>query len=187
MDIGLGLGMDLKYCVIFLLFLQLFYLLLISLLSFIRGIQMKNRLKYSYMILRYVHDVATSEFVNVGVAVYCEENNFFKVKLSHSTSRVSTFFSNLDVKSFRILLKIIDTKFTEVSNVGANLPLFESNTNLQAILSSVTPKDDSALVWSNLAFGITDNLEKTVGDLFGRYVTQYIKDTHSSNHTDDDI
>ena len=148
---------------------------------------MKNRLKYSYTILRYVHDVATSEFVNIGVAVHCEENDFFKVKLSNSTSRVSKLFPNLGTQNFRNLLKVIEKKFTEISSDDDNLPLFKSNTNLETILSSVTPKDDSALVWSNVSFGLTVNLQKTLDDLFSRYVTQYVKDTHRSNLTDADI
>jgi hypothetical protein len=148
---------------------------------------MKNQYKYSYAVLRYVHDVATSEFVNVGVAVHCEENDFFNVKLSHSPSRVSMLFPNLDIKSFCNVLKIIDAKFTEISNVDGNLTLFKSNSNLETILSSVTPKDDSALVWSNASFGLTVNIQKTLDDLFGRYVMQYVKDTHRSNLTDDDI
>ena len=144
---------------------------------------MKNQYKYSYAVLRYVHDVATSEFVNVGVAVHCEENDFFKVKLSHSTSRVSKLFPNLDIKSFRNVFKIIDTKFTEISNDDGNLTQFKSNNNLEAILSSVTPKDDSALVWSNVSFGLTVNLQKTLDDLFARYVMKYVENTHRSNLT----
>ena len=144
---------------------------------------MKNQYKYSYAVLRYVHDVATSEFVNVGVAVHCEENDFFNVKLSHSPSRVSMLFPNLDIKSFCNVLKIIDAKFIEISNVDGNLTLFKSNTNLETILSSVTPKDDSALVWSNVSFGLTVNLQKTLDDLFARYVMKYVENTHRSNLT----
>lgn len=144
---------------------------------------MKHQYKYSYAALRYVHDVATAEFVNVGVAVHCEENDFFKVKLSNSTSRVSKLFPNLGTQNFRNLLKVIEKKFTEISSDDDNLPLFKSNTNLETILSSVTPKDDSALVWSNVSFGLTVNLQKTLDDLFSRYVMQYVKDTHRSNLT----
>lgn len=144
---------------------------------------MKNQYKYSYAVLRYVHDVATAEFVNVGVAVHCEENDFFKVQLSHSPSRVSKLFPNLDIKNFRDVLKIIDTKFTEISNDDGNLTQFKSNNNLEAILSSVTPKDDSALVWSNVSFGLTVNLQKTLDDLFARYVMKYVENTHRSNLT----
>ena len=68
-------------------------------------------------------------------------------------------------KNFRDVLKIIDTKFTEISNDDGNLTQFKSNNNLEAILSSVTPKDDSALVWSNVSFGLTVNLQKTLDDL----------------------
>ena len=37
---------------------------------------MNNRYSYSYSVLRYVHDVATEEFINVGVAVFCPDNMY---------------------------------------------------------------------------------------------------------------
>ena len=34
---------------------------------------MKNQISYTYAVLRYVHDVTSGEFVNVGVALYAPQ------------------------------------------------------------------------------------------------------------------
>jgi hypothetical protein len=61
---------------------------------------MKKRYPYSYSVLRYVHDVATAEFVNVGIAVHCNELNFFQVSCRTTLGRISEFFPDLSARRF---------------------------------------------------------------------------------------
>ena len=45
---------------------------------------MSNELSYTYTVLRYVHDVMTGEFVNVGLVVHSPAANFFRVETRSS-------------------------------------------------------------------------------------------------------
>ena len=38
---------------------------------------------YSTIILRYVHDVVTGEFANIGVVPYAPDQRFLEARLSH--------------------------------------------------------------------------------------------------------
>jgi Protein of unknown function (DUF3037) len=40
---------------------------------------MKNQVSYTYSVLRYVHDVTTGEFVNVGVRISADRRRRFSV------------------------------------------------------------------------------------------------------------
>ncbi len=71
---------------------------------------MKKRVAYSYAILRYVHDTATSEFANVGVAVYCADERFFDVSCRSTIGRISEMFPGIDAGAFRSLMRHISNR-----------------------------------------------------------------------------
>ena len=150
---------------------------------------MSKRYSYSYSVLRYVHDVATEEFINVGVAVFCPDNNdFFRVVCRKTVGRVSDVFPNLNKKAFRSLMKIVTERFAAVSDEVNGLAFSEEkNKTLGELLHSAMPPDDSSLVWGAIGSGLTSDPEKTIHDLFERYVMAYESKATRENRTDDEI
>ena len=51
---------------------------------------MKTR--FSFRVLRYVHDPVTQEFVNIGIAVYAPERGFLKAKCATLYARIRRMF-----------------------------------------------------------------------------------------------
>lgn len=149
---------------------------------------MSKRFSYSYSVLRYVHDVATEEFINVGVAVFCpDSNDFFKVICRKNVGRVANAFPNLNKKTFRSLMKTVLCRFEVLSNEIQGLALEEKGKTLVGLLSSVMPQDDSSLVWGSEASGLTNDPEAVINDLFERYVMVYESKSQRENRTDDEI
>lgn len=149
---------------------------------------MKNRLSYSYSILRYVHDGATGEFVNIGVAIHCKDLDLFQVLCRQTLGRISEFFPDLNAKAFRTFTKTISARFGELSKAYADPDSqFTGTTNLESLLSSVLPKDDSALTWSSIEGGISSDPHKTLEDLYARYVNKYDHKTTTHKRTDEDV
>lgn len=149
---------------------------------------MKTRLPYSYSILRYVHDVATGEFVNIGVAVHCADAGFFEVSCRQTLGRISDFFPDLNTKAYRNLAKLVSKRFAHVSNSYSSLFAAEKGKqDLESILTSVLQKDDSALVWTPVQGGLTTDPRKTITDIYARYVTRYDSRTPTHKRTDEDV
>jgi len=149
---------------------------------------MKTRVSYTYSILRYVHDIPTGEFVNVGVAVHCATENYFNVIFRSTSGRVSEFFPDIKTDAFKALLKSLSTRFKDLSDVYSSpLNFGDKPRNLEEILKSVTPKDDSALVWSDISSGLSDSPQKTLEKLFSRYVAKYDHKKQHHRRTDDDV
>ncbi|PHV34730.1 hypothetical protein CSQ94_04910 [Janthinobacterium sp. BJB312] len=150
---------------------------------------MKKRYAYSYSILRYVHDVATSEFVNIGVALHSHDAGFFEVRCRPTHHRrISEFFPDLNTKAFRSLVRMVSNRFKATGSVYANsLDIPPSNDDLEALLRSVVPQDDSALAWSTIASGISADLDATLSKLFSRYVTKYDHAAPIHKRTDEDV
>ena len=68
---------------------------------------------FTYTILRYVHDIATGEFVNMGVALYAPEAKYVSAICSPRYGRPSKMFLDVDGEHLRSLLRYIQARFEE--------------------------------------------------------------------------
>ena len=149
---------------------------------------MKTRVSYTYSILRYVHDIATGEFVNVGVALYCAKENYFNVSLRTTVGRVSELFPDVKADAFKVLMKGLNKRFKELNEVHSTpIDFGDKGASLEEIIRSITPKDDSALVWSNVSFGLSDDPHKILEKLYFRYVSKYDHKKVQHRRTDNDV
>jgi hypothetical protein len=62
---------------------------------------MKDKQRYGFVILRYVHDVLTSEFVNVGVVMYLPSQGRVIAKTRNTMGRLRGVFPDLDRVALR--------------------------------------------------------------------------------------
>jgi len=135
---------------------------------------MKNGEPYSYTVLKYVHDVVTGEFVNVGVILFAPASNLLRVRVRTTIGRLRSLFPDLNREAFTRAMHAVERS---VSNLARSLEqegLIRSEGDAVVLASHALPIDDSSLRWSSPAgTGLTDNVSKTVDRLFERFVTRY--------------
>ena len=126
---------------------------------------------YSFVLIRYVHDVAVGEFVNIGVAVYNDDT--FQFKILKSTSRVIGMFPDLDIDNYIAVLESLEKYFLALEDKH-----FHNTMVLISIDSFVRPipalLHDSFYI-TKTAFGFTSNPQSILDHLYARYVTKHIK------------
>lgn len=148
---------------------------------------MKNQCGYSYSVLRYVHDVTSGEFVNVGVALYAPEARYLSAICRTTYGRLNKVFPGLNAEHFKALMRHIQTSFETIGErLSDELPLVTHSSVLE-IAQSVLPKDDSSLQWSPTGSGRTDDPAQALEKLFNRMVMRYEEKQASSSRTDDDV
>jgi hypothetical protein len=74
---------------------------------------------YTLSVFRYIHDTATEEFVNIGVAVFSKEVKFHRARCTNRYGRVTEFFDRIDGERFRQLTRYIEN---QIVAVGDRLP-----------------------------------------------------------------
>src|SRR5207244_11364010 len=141
------------------------------------------RAPFSYVVLRYMHDVFTREFVNVGVLLYAPRAGFLKFERLSSLDRVRGFFPGLQSESLRELLGFLTSRAEEVHHKSSGL-FDRDHLSADAIAKTLLPIDDSALQWSAPGGGVTDAPEETIKELFERLVTRHLK-AHPPTRRDD--
>lgn len=147
---------------------------------------MSEKHQYSYVVLRYVHDVLTSEFINVGVVMYVPAQGRIIAKTRHTIARLRGVFPDLDRPAFTSMMANLRRGFQRVAKHKLKTPLFNWQETLPAIVREAVPVDDSSLQWSPLGTGLTDNPQLTFASLYQRFVARY--DTSAKHcRTDDEI
>ncbi len=70
---------------------------------------------YSNITLRYLHDVVTGEFANIGVVLYSPEQRFLEARFTTSYERLNAIFLKIDHLHFRALMRYLANRFEEIA------------------------------------------------------------------------
>ena len=148
---------------------------------------MKNQISYTYSVLRYVHDVTSGEFVNVGVALYAPQARYLSAICRTTYGRLNKVFPGVNAEHFKALMRHIQNSFeAQGERLAGELPLAAPSGVLE-IAQSVLPKDDSSLQWSPAGSGRTDDPAQALEKLFNRMVMRYEERQAASTRSDDDV
>lgn len=134
-----------------------------------------NRVPYTYSILRYCHDPLSGEQVNVGVAIYAPKSQFAGFRVRRAIGRLSKLFPDLDSSNLRNDLARIERAFSTIQQNQSTPFLFTEEIDVMRVAQKVVPIDDGTLIWSEMGSGVSKDVEKTLDDLYLRFVGQYDK------------
>jgi len=143
---------------------------------------------YTYTLLRYVHDVASGEFANVGVVLFAPDSRYAGALCRDTYGRISKMFPDMDRESFKSLMRFLANRVDALGErLRGELPLERMPADAGALARSVLPHDDSSLQWGPVGGGLCDDPAQKLEDLFLRYVTRYDEKTDLKTRTDEDV
>ncbi len=144
--------------------------------------------KYFYTVLRYIHDIATEEFINVGVVLYSPQEKFLKATCTNKYGRLSKMFFDVEGERFKHIVRYIQNQINDVgTRIAQELEFQKLPNSVNEIVNQVFPKDDSSLQFSNEGKGVSDDLSKTLDELFDRYVTKYLEKPVPGSRSDEEV
>jgi hypothetical protein len=144
---------------------------------------------YSFCVLRYTHDGVTNEFVNVGVAMFSADVPYLRAKCTIQYGRITRVFDRIDGDRFKQTVRYIED---EINRLGHTLqqramPFAELEMTLEALLRRVLPPDDSAIQFGPAGYGVSDDLEAALSELYERYVERYAGQPETPSRSDDEV
>lgn len=148
---------------------------------------MSARIAYTYVVLRYVHDTTTGEFVNVGVALHAPESRYLGALCRTTYGRLNKVFPSLNAEHFKALMRHVQGEFERLGErMREQLPL-ENAQSVVDYARAVLPQDDSSLQWSPAGSGRTVDPAMTLERLFERMVMQYETAGARERRNEDDV
>lgn len=143
---------------------------------------------FTFTVLRYVHDVATGEFVNMGVALYAPEANYVSAICNPRYTRLNRVFLNVNGDQIRSLMRYLQARFEEFGvKLNSELPLEGRPKSIVEIAAGILPPDDSALQWSEPGGGVSEDPAATLEQLFTRFVERYEQKPPSISRTEAEV
>lgn len=148
---------------------------------------MSERISYTYAVLRYVHDVTTGEFVNVGVAMHAPARRFVDARCRTSYARFRNMFPTLDGDAFRSTMRAIQGRFDDLHEEASDDLWHQSAKSILEFAHSVLPKDDSSLQWSPMGSGLATEPAAALDQLYERLVEHYDEKHITKRRDDEDV
>lgn len=141
--------------------------------------------KYQYQIIRYLHDRATGEFINVGVIVYSAEYQYLNCKIISKYGRITSFFPGADGRAILKALRYFEKEIIRAKQLFSELlPVPE---DLAELTRKILPDDDSSLTLTEVKKGIDLDFNKSLTDLYHLLVTKWQNETDESATSDADV
>lgn len=151
---------------------------------------MTNKIPFQYAILQYRHDLVTGEFLNIGLALYSKEKQFFQVRLLTKYSRLTDAFPGSDGEFYRKYIGFLQRKFDKLSK-EIMIPQFKFTDNkslgIRELLNSVLPKDDSSIIFDHPKGGVSEDIEGVFSQLYDRLVEYYLHGDEKGTRSDEDV
>jgi hypothetical protein len=133
-----------------------------------------NSYQYSFSVLRYIHDIVTGEFVNVGVVLYAPKARFLSIIYTSRADRLSRMFINVNGDHFLQVLGHIQSKLKDEGEKLSIQTLSDKLTiSVLEFTTKVLPLNDNSLQFSPEGYGLTKNPQSTLERLYSRYVEKY--------------
>lgn len=137
------------------------------------GRPVKSPAPFTYTILRYVHDIGTAEFINVGVVVASTHASCIAAKFKTDCARVKAAFPSLDVEIFLARMKRLQACFDGIDEARCSELRAGEGTSLMALIRCVLPLEDRALHWSPVGSGVGGPLQASLQVVYERFVVMH--------------
>jgi hypothetical protein len=145
---------------------------------------------FEYSVLQYTGDIATGEFLNVGVVTSSLEARFFGSSVIDTYKRITATFPHVDGEQVkkqihRFQLNLLDWK---ERLTGSQNAMFEEWPNeLAEVTSQVVPPDDLGFRFGQTLYGVSADVEKSHAHLYDRLVHANAKEPVQSRREDIDV
>jgi len=146
--------------------------------------------EFQYSVLRYVHDVTTGEFLNVGLALFSAADRVFKVRLLPHYRRITATFPAADGEFYRQYVSRMQTDAEQIAERVARDQLSllgEDNVTLPDLLSEVLVPDDSSMQFGPVRGGLVEDFSSMFDELYARLVEKHLSSTDRATRDDAEV
>ncbi|MBL8020261.1 MAG: DUF3037 domain-containing protein [Leptospirales bacterium] len=145
-----------------------------------------KRTKFHYAILRYIHDIARGEFVNLGV-ILATENGFVDGHFTRDFSRLKRVFPSAIKRDIQRKVTHLERTLATVGKGRPATEAWDSIAVINEILAKLLPPDDSSLQFTAANGGVTEDVAGQAKKLFTRIVDEAIPHRQHKHESDKEV
>lgn len=146
-----------------------------------------NKFGYTYCLVKYVHNPAAGEMLNIGVLLFSEESKQIVGKFEIHFDRLSSAFANFDGDHYRFVIRNLEHSISQL-NERFKPSLFETEfKDIKGIFRSLVPDLGLSIQFGNVLAGITNNLENEAEHIFYRLITSQTPQKEKKSRSDEEV
>ncbi len=145
------------------------------------------KLPFEAVAVRYVHDVRTEEFLNIGVVVLCAKHRFAGARFLPHWGRVTAAFPGADYVLLRRIARAFERRCAEWSAEANGQQSLQPITDIGSLLRSVMLPDDASVQLSPIVSGVSADPERTLAELFTIYAGAALPKEERASRDDGDV
>jgi len=145
---------------------------------------------YRFALVRYVHDAAAGEFINIGVVLWPLTGRELKWKVNDRYGRLSRMYHDFDGPGYKQMVRHLNARFESIAKQWRDdvATLFDPAASSDpAPLQRILRDDASCFQWSATMGGIYDDLGTRLEQLFQEFVARHEADEPRERRTEGEI
>ena len=148
-----------------------------------------SKIAYTYSVVRYTHDPAAGETLNIGVIVYAPKIPYLGFRLETRYKRLAEAFAEFDGEQYRRTLRRFEQALEQLwRNMTGGLPgMFDLPPDIGLLVAQVWPDQEMSFCIGSTLAGITDEPQQTLESLFRRMVLDQYERSVTESRTDEDV
>jgi hypothetical protein len=146
-------------------------------------------IQYTFSVIRYVHDPAAGEMLNIGVVLCAGEIAYIDVMLEFRYERLSSTFLDFDGEHYKRVLRQLHSAITNTSKraAGSLFALQEPLTDVDMLISIIMPDRDLSIQFGHMLAGIAEDPAQELKHIFERMVASQFESTKIQKRTDEEV
>ncbi|HEY0461236.1 MAG TPA: DUF3037 domain-containing protein [Pyrinomonadaceae bacterium] len=147
-----------------------------------------NRLSYTYCSVKYVHDPAAGEMLNIGVLLFSAEKRQVVAKFERTYERLSSVFANFDGNHYRAVISNLEYSVLRLNrNFEPSLFNKEPFKDIKELFGLLVPDLGLSIQFGTVLAGITNDLEDEVERIFHRLITSQYPQKEKRSRSDEEV
>ncbi len=146
-----------------------------------------NKFGYTYCLVKYVHNPAAGEMLNIGVLLFSDEIKQILGKFEIHHERLSSAFANFDGYHYRFVIKNLEHSISQL-NERFKPSLFQREfEDIKGVFRSLVPDLGLSIQFGNVLAGITNSLEDEAEHIFYRLITSQTPQKEKKSRSDEEV
>jgi hypothetical protein len=147
-----------------------------------------NKFSYTYCPIKYVHDPAIGEMLNIGVLLFSFEKRQITAKFDYHFERLSSTFANFNGSHYRFIMTSMEFAISKL-NSKFEPTLFQSEPfkDIKQVMTSLVPDLGLSIQFGTIMAGITSDLESEAEHIFQRLVISQYPQKEKKSRSDEEV
>lgn len=146
-----------------------------------------SKIAYTFQVLKYSHDPAAGEMLNIGAILYSPQAGFLGLQVEHRFERLSQTFAGFDGESYRYVIRRFESIVDRLREDYSQTLLAPAPSNVSEITGEIWPDTDLSIKLGPMLSGVSENPEEALNEIFERMVVSQYGKQEKPTRSDEEV